>query len=112
VLLHHLSCADCALGNQIHDFPINPASHFLRIGTEVFSVFESDESEPIAHSQFGDDVVGDLIGFFEVISCAVSAGAVKELLSASSAEDEADPVDQLALRVQLILTVEVLRKPQ
>ena len=56
--------------------------------------------------------MGDLVGLFEVVSCSVCAGAVKFLLSASSAEDEANLVDELRLGAQFVLVVEVLREAE
>jgi hypothetical protein len=56
--------------------------------------------------------VGDLIGLFEVVGSAIRAGAVEVLLCTPSAEDEADLVDELSPRVQLILVVEILREAQ
>ena len=108
VFFDHFSGSVRAEGYQIHDFFINRRACFLRVRPEIFGIAIAHIPHLIAHSQLSHNAVGDLVSLFKVICCSVGTCAVELLLSASSAEDEANLVDELCLRVEFVLVVEIL----
>ena len=112
VFFDHLLGPGGALRDDLHDLSVDLAAHLFRVRSQVLSASETDQAHSVAHAQLGDDVMCDLVSFFEVIRCAIRAGAVEIFLCAPAAQDEAYLVDELAAGVQLVLIVEVLREAQ
>lgn len=108
MLLYHLFCALCALFKKSHDLCIYLRSHFIRVGPQIFPIFEPNISNPIIHSQFCYNIEGNSIGLIQIVRSSICASSIEVLLRASSSEYKAYLIDQLVLGAQLILVAEVL----
>lgn len=66
----------------------------------------------LAHAQAGYDLLGEGVGFLEIVVGTGCDAAEEELFGASTSEDEADAVDELLFGLEFRLAWEVLGKAE
>lgn len=108
MLADYCLCAFGALIYDLLDLDIDEGLNLLSVRLRVLRIWEGNVTQGCVHTEFGNDVVSDVVGLFQVIVCS-SCNLVKEKeLGTSTAQNKADPIHEFFPSLKLVLIQKVL----
>lgn len=67
MLSNHFVSFFSAFVNDLFNFLVDSAFKLLSVGLQILNFRESNISDILMHAEFGDDLIGQVIGFLEII---------------------------------------------
>lgn len=108
VELYHSLRLLCALEDDLLDLSVDQGFNLLSVRLCVLSIGEGNVAELFVHAELGDETVGKVVGFLEVVIGAGCDFAEEVKFCTSASQDEADSIEQFLLGLQLVFVYEIL----
>ena len=110
MFLDHYVRSNRTLSDYLFDFGVDQGFYFFTVGFFVLGVGEGDIPYLCVHTELCNYVVGQVVGFLEIVVGTCGDLVEEKELGAPSAQNEADSVKELFFGLKLVLVEKVLGK--